>query len=94
LKELKKLEELMYEDLNNKKEINEKIYEIAKKNSIPVVKRQDIFCNEKLKRCPILTPEGQKIYYDYGHLTNEGAKFFSNYIEKNEQFLTLINEIP
>ena len=91
--ELKKIEKLMYNDLQNKKVINEIIYKIAKKNLIKVIKREDIFCNKLLKKCPVLTKEGYKIYYDYGHLTNEGAKFFSEYIEKNKLFLQYLNSI-
>jgi len=88
---LKKIEEDMYLDLKNMKEDNEKIELIANDNDVIFIKREKIFCNYDLKRCPSLTQEGYKIYWDYGHITDKGAEFFAKIIEKNELFLKYLN---
>ena len=77
----------MFLDLMNKKEINDKIKLIAKKNNVYLIIREKIFCDLNEKRCPSITQEGYKIYWDYGHLTDKGAEFFAKVIEKNELFL-------
>ena len=64
----------MYKDLENKN-INEKIQLIANDNQIPLIKRSELFCDIKEKRCPAITEKGYKIYWDYGHLTEKGAEF-------------------
>jgi hypothetical protein len=89
--DLKKIEENMFLDLKNKGNINQQIELIAKKNNSPFIKRETIFCNFDLKRCPSITKEGYKIYYDYGHITDKGAEFFANIIEKDELFLKYLN---
>ncbi len=49
--------------------------------------RSELFCNHSLKKCELLTPGNEKIYQDKGHLTSEGAKFFSkNAIKLVNQF--------
>ena len=88
---LKNIEEKMFKDLKNKKDINKKINLIAKRNNIFLVKREKIFCNFEEKRCPSVTEEGYKIYYDYGHITDKGADFFARIIEKDELFLNYLN---
>ena len=85
--DLKKIEQDMFLDLMNKKEINDKIKLIAKKNNVYLIIREKIFCDLNEKRCPSITQEGYKIYWDYGHLTDKGAEFFAKVIEKNELFL-------
>ena len=81
----------MFLDLKNKSNINQQIELIAKKNNVPFIKREKIFCNLDLKSCPSITKEGYKIYYDYGHITDKGAEFFAKIIEKDELFLKYLN---
>ena len=88
---LKNIEEKMFEDLKNKKDLNKKIKSIAKKNNIFLIEREKIFCNFDEKRCPSITKEGYKIYYDYGHITDKGADFFARIIEKDQLFLKYLN---
>jgi hypothetical protein len=85
--DLKKIEEDMFLDLKNKSNINQQIELIAKKNNVFLIKREKIFCDLKKKRCPSITSEGYKIYFDYGHITDKGADFFARIIEKDELFL-------
>ena len=89
--DLKKIEENMFLDLKNKSNINQQIELIAKKNNVLLIKREKIFCNFNEKRCPSITEEGYKIYWDYGHITDKGAEFFARIIEKNELFLKYLN---
>jgi peptidoglycan/LPS O-acetylase OafA/YrhL len=89
--DLKKIEEDMFLDLKNKSNINQQIELIAKKNNVFLIKREKIFCDLKKKRCPSITLEGNKIYYDAFHITDKGAEFFARIIEKNELFLKYFN---
>jgi hypothetical protein len=81
----------MFLDLKNKSNINQQIELIAKKNNVLFIKREKIFCNFDLKRCPSITEEGYKIYWDYGHITDKGAEFFARIIENDELFLKYLN---
>ena len=90
-KNLKKIEQDMFLDLINKKEINQKIEILSKKNNVFFIKRKEIFCNLSKKRCPAITKEGFKIYHDYGHITEKGAEFFAKIFEQNKTFLNYID---
>ena len=90
--ELIKIETEMFNDIKNTEKINHKIKEIAKKNNILLIDRNNIFCDIEKKTCPSITEDGYKIYWDYGHITNEGAKFFSKKIEKNKLFLDYLKK--
>ena len=91
--ELKQIEKKMFEDINNTKEINMKIKEIAKKNNIYLIEREKIFCDLVKKKCPAVTDNGYKIYWDYSHITNEGAKYFAKKIQNNKLFLKYIERL-
>ena len=84
-------EKNMYLDLLNTKEINDEIEFITKKNDVFFIKREKIFCNFYEKRCPSITEEGYKLYWDYSHITDKGAEFFARIIEKDEFFLKYLN---
>jgi hypothetical protein len=45
----------------------------------------------KKKRCPSITQEGYKIYWDGEHITDKGAEFFARIIEKDQIFLKYLN---
>jgi peptidoglycan/LPS O-acetylase OafA/YrhL len=88
---LKIIEETMYKDLKNKKEVNLKIKRIAKENQIPFIERERIFCDKTKKRCPSITEDGYKIYYDYSHITLDATEFFSRKIENDKLFIKYLN---
>ena len=50
-------------------------------NDVSFLSRSELFCNYKQKKCPLII-NNDKIYFDSGHLTNNGAKYFSNRGEK------------
>ena len=56
-----------------------------------LIKREKIFCNFYEKRCPVITKEGYKIYWDYAHITDKGAEFFARIIEKDDLFLKYLD---
>ena len=42
--------------------------------------------NNTKKTCKLLLDDNYKIYFDYGHLTKEGAKYFGNKILEENWF--------
>ena len=60
--------------------INSKLKIISSKYNIKLLFKDDYQCNIKKRICYGSTNEGFKIYYDYGHHTLEGAKFFGKII--------------
>ena len=58
------------------------------KNNIKFMFRSEIYCNKFQKKCPLII-DNEKIYRDYGHLTNNGAR----YISKNlDQLILKLND--
>jgi hypothetical protein len=41
----------------------------------------EIFCKQDI--CEILTPEGEMIYWDFGHWTMAGAKYLQAKLQQN-----------
>ena len=50
-------------------------------NNYKFLSRSELYCDYTQKKCPLII-NNNKIYVDDGHLTNNGAKFFSNRGEK------------
>ena len=48
----------------------------AKKNNVKYFDPFEFMCDVKNRKCDFLTNNGEKIYYDYGHVSIEGAKYF------------------
>jgi len=62
--------------VNTNSKINIFLRDIAATNNIEFLNKEDFMCDSVKSECDYLTPEGHKIFYDYGHYTNEGAKYF------------------
>ena len=90
---IKEIEAKMFLDLNDIKETNIKIKKIANENNIYLIEREKIFCDLETKKCPAVTDNGYKIYWDYSHITNEGAKYFAKKIQKDKLFLNYMFKI-
>ena len=58
-----------------KNELHRKLEKIAKKNQVKYLLQSDFQCDVKNNECYVLTDENYKIYWDYGHYTNAGAKY-------------------
>ena len=56
-------------------EKNKKLRKIAKENKVKYLLQSDFQCDVKKEECYILTDQKYKIYWDYGHYTNAGAKY-------------------
>ena len=62
---------ISYQKKNIKKNKNKFI-----KNNIKYLTRSELYCNYTKKKCTLIKSD-EKIYSDSGHLTDNGAKFFS-----------------
>ena len=56
--------------------IRRKIEALAERHDVPIYSRFDLVCEAQAKRCAILSDDGRKTLYDYGHWTVHGARFF------------------
>ena len=63
------------------KKTNDTIKKVLIEKNIKYFDPFDYSCNEVLKYCDVLTDGNSKIYYDYGHYTLEGSKFFGKKIK-------------
>ena len=56
-------------------ERNEGLQRIAEEHGVSYRSRQDLLCNGDAGSCMLVTPDGQKMMYDYGHWTLDGAAY-------------------
>jgi len=79
LNDLNKLEKSFFkESLKYKNNNNiQKLENILLKNKVTFITRSELFCDFIEKKCPLII-NNEKLYKDYGHLTINGAKYFSN----------------
>jgi peptidoglycan/LPS O-acetylase OafA/YrhL len=80
LYELEKLENEFFEKVMNwKKNKLKKVKDKLSKNNIKFLTRSELFCDYSEKKCHLIKNDN-KLYSDYGHLTNNGANYFSKEI--------------
>lgn len=65
---------------------NQALAELADRLGLPLLSRRGLICSEAEKSCTLVTPEGHKALFDYGHWTLEGARHFGSQAAK-EQWL-------
>jgi peptidoglycan/LPS O-acetylase OafA/YrhL len=71
------LKKLFFDNQNHEMdEANESLAEIAVNKDIVLLDKADYICDMKSGTCDGITDEGYKTFYDYGHYTLEGAKYF------------------
>ncbi|SHH18264.1 Peptidoglycan/LPS O-acetylase OafA/YrhL, contains acyltransferase and SGNH-hydrolase domains [Cognatiyoonia sediminum] len=63
-------------------EIRRAIAHVAEENDIPLLDRADLICDRSSMKCFAVDEEGQKIIYDYGHITLAGAAFLGRRMDK------------
>ena len=68
--------------MDDKINLNIKLKNFLKLENISFYNPFDYSCNFNEKKCLIVTKDFYKIYFDYGHYTLEGAKFFGKKIDK------------
>jgi len=79
--ELDELEYKFFQKVTNwrKKDIK-KVKDKLLNNNIKFLTRSEIFCDYSIKKCPLIKNDN-KLYADDGHITNNGAEYFSNKID-------------
>ena len=66
-----------------RKQLNSKIDDITMKyKQVVVLDRMDYVCDRSKEVCYAITESYQKLFYDYGHHTLQGARFFGSRIER------------
>ena len=85
-----KLNATYYEHLDRQvDEKNKLIQKITEQLGLAYLSKDELVCERLEKICFGVTPDGYKTFYDYGHWTLEGAKYFgeriyqSNWLEMN-----------
>ena len=77
LSDLNDLEKKFFKKVIN---FRKKDIEIVKnkflQNNIKFLTRSELYCDYIKKKCPLIISD-KKLYSDYGHLTNNGARYFS-----------------
>jgi peptidoglycan/LPS O-acetylase OafA/YrhL len=56
--------------------INERLREIAEREDVVFLDKEELICDAQAAQCEGITPAGYKAFYDYGHMTLEGARHF------------------
>ena len=87
LYELEKLENEFFEKVVNwKKNKLKKVKDKLSKNNIKFLTRSELFCDYSVKKCHLMKNDN-KLYRDYGHITNNGANYFS------KEMYSIINKL-
>jgi len=77
-KELNKLEEKFFINTKNFEKKNiKKLKNKILNNNIKYLTRSELYCDYSNKKCALIK-NNDKLYSDYGHLTDNGARYFSN----------------
>jgi len=79
-KDIKYVEKTMFTYIKNLEETNKILFKIASENGVQYFDQQSFQCNQEKKICDVITPNGHKIYWDYGHYTSEGAIYLGKRI--------------
>lgn len=75
------LNSLFFKNINiERSKINVEVKVIAKQMSVSFIDKYDLICNTSERKCDGITPDGYKSFFDYGHYTLEGAKYFGKQI--------------
>ena len=78
--ELDDLEYEFFQKVTNwRKKDFRKIKDKLLNNNIKFLTRSEIFCDYSIKKCPLIKNDN-KLYIDAGHITNNGAEYFSKKI--------------
>jgi peptidoglycan/LPS O-acetylase OafA/YrhL len=72
--------------VNWKKNKLKKVKDKLSKNNIKFLTRSELFCDYSMKKCHLIKNDN-KLYRDYGHITNNGANYFS------KEMYSIINKL-
>lgn len=78
------MDKFLFQNLNKNKfkEINHQI-KLLYGDILPLYDLYSLICNEDKKKCHSITNSGNKIFYDYGHLTIDGSRFIGGILYKS-----------
>ena len=78
--ELGELEKDFFQKVTNwRKKDLKKVKDKLLNNNIKFLTRSELFCDYSVKKCHLIKNDN-KLYTDYGHITNNGAEYFSKKI--------------
>lgn len=89
--ELKQLQMDFYQQTKRHFDINNEVKTLTLKNRAGYVDRSSYMCKTENQQCLLLTPAGEKIIYDYGHLSLEGAKYLGSLETFKDSFISALN---
>lgn len=80
---IRELKEMFFNNRSHDKdEINSSLGDVSRNKHIEFLDKNDFICNLKSRTCDGITDDGYKSFYDYGHFTLEGARFFGRRIHE------------
>ena len=68
--------------IKSNSDINIKLKKFSEKEKLYFLNKEDYMCNILEKTCDYVDEVGNKIFFDYGHYTKEGARYFGKKIHK------------
>ena len=68
--------------ISSNSNINEKLKKFTSENNLTYLNKEDYMCDIPNKECDYIDEDGHKIFYDYGHYTEYGARYFGKKIYK------------
>ena len=69
-----------YRVISSNSIINQKLKKLTIENDLTFLNKEDYMCNILKKECDYVDKDGYKIFYDYGHYTEYGARYFGKKI--------------
>jgi peptidoglycan/LPS O-acetylase OafA/YrhL len=70
---------------------NYELKKLTKQYNIVTFDFSKFQCFNQNKRCKTITPNNEKIYWDYGHFTLQGAKYFGKLLLNDKDFLAILS---
>ena len=71
-------------------QINRLLEQMALELNVDYIDKVSFICSEDRTRCDVVDREGNLLYYDYGHWTLEGAKYFGRKMIESGYFRNLV----
>ena len=68
--------------ISSNSNINKKLKKFTSENNLTYLNKEDYMCDIPNKECDYIDEDGHKIFYDYGHYTEYGARYFGKKIYK------------
>ena len=73
--------------------VNLKLEKISRDSDLILLSREDYYCKPSLSICEAVSGDGDKYFYDYGHHSLLGGKYFGARVDETNWFSKVIDEI-